>query len=378
MGVVHPAFRKDPRFLVWSDEPLNGEPPSEVLADSFATPTELFYVRCHGAVPKIDPAAHRLVVDGLVEQPLELDLAELPAGFESFEISATLHCAGNRRTELAAVAPIPGETPWHEGAIGNARWSGVRLADVLAAAGLLPAAAHVELLGRDTFAEGGRRGVFGGSIPVDAALDASVLLATRMNGEPLEPEHGSPLRAVVPGYIGARSVKWLQRIVVRDSPSENFFQAHSYKLFPRQATAETVDWNGGTSLGPAPLNSVICRPHSGAKLDSGPTVLHGWASAGPRRVVARVDVSLDDGRTWAAAEAAPDPPLPGTWRLWRARVELEPGEHTLVVRAEDDTGATQPADVAPLWNFKGYANNAWHRVPVEVRRGPSKPHGAAH
>lgn len=348
MDAVQPALDKDPRFLLWSDAPLNGEPPVDLLAQSFRTPTELFYVRCHGDVPRIEPQAYRLVVEGLVVRQLELSVDDLATRFEQVEVPATLHCAGNRRTELASIAPIPGETPWREGAIGNATWSGVRLGDVLGAAGIQPAAAHVELLGRDAFSEDGETGVFGGSIP----LGVGAILATRMNGEPLEPVHGFPLRAVVPGYIGARSVKWLDRIVVRADPSPNFFQAQSYRV-------------DGVALGDAPLNSVICRPRAGAVLAGGVAVA-GWASAGAERTVTRVEVSGDDGASWRDAELAPDG-VAGAWRLWRAHLELDPGEHVLVVRATDDAGTTQPSDPAPLWNAKGYANNAWHRIPLRTR-----------
>jgi sulfite oxidase len=347
MAVVQPALGKDPHFLLWSDGPLNGEPPVDLLAQSFRTPLELFYVRCHGEVPQIDSQKYRLVVEGLVAQRLELSIDDLAERFEQVEVPATLHCAGNRRTELTTVAPIPGETPWREGAIGNASWSGVLLADVLAAADVQPHAAHVELLGRDAFDEDGATGVFGASIP----LGVDAILATRMNGKPLEPVHGFPLRVVVPGYIGARSVKWLDRIVVRADPSPNFFQAQSYKV-------------DGVALGDAPLNSVICRPSSGAVV-AGRIVAEGWASAGAGRIVTRVEVSADDGATWWDAELAPDA-VPGAWRLWRAPMELAAGEHVLVVRATDDAGATQPPDLGPLWNAKGYANNAWHRVAVRT------------
>jgi sulfite oxidase len=338
------VVQKEAGFHLWTEVPPNGEPPAERLGESFLTPIERFYVRCHGPVP----APHELLsVDGLVERPLELRIADLPALFQRVELVATLHCAGNRRVELADVAPIPGETPWRQAAIGNARWSGVWLRDVLAAAGVRAGAAHVELVGADETTEFG--GSFGGSVP----LDVDVLLAFEMNGAPLEPVHGFPLRAVVPGYIGARSVKWLQRITVLDAPSQNAFHARSYKVFAPDVRAETADWNDTPPLGESPLNSAIC------------TVTHdsvtGWACAGGERVVERVE--FHDGSGWRDAEMVDDA-VPGAWRRWRAPLDLGTGDHELVVRAWDSRGETQPESRESVWNFKGYANNAWHRVHV--------------
>jgi sulfite oxidase len=262
---------------------------------------------------------------------------------------ATLHCAGNRRSELADIAPIPRETPWREAAIGNARWAGVRLRDVLAAAGVRDGAAHVELVGADETTEFG--GGFGGSVP----LGVDVLLAFEMNGAPLEPVHGFPLRAVVPGYIGARSVKWLERVNVIAAPSANPFHARSYKLFAPGVRAEDADWDGTEPLGETPLNSAICKVTADGVM--------GWACAGGDRSVDRVEVG--DGSGWQAARLGGDGG-PGAWRLWRAALDLPPGEHELVVRAWDSAGNTQPQSAAEIWNFKGYANNAWHRVRVRI------------
>ena len=342
-------LRKHARFQLWTDAPLNGEPPAELLAESFLTPPELFYVRCHGPVPLRDMRRHRLVVDGLVERPLELTVDELRTRFPRAEIAATLHCAGNRRTELTEIAPIPGETPWLAGAIGNARWAGVYLRDVLGATGIRDGAAHVELVGADETDEFG--GAFGGSVP----LGVDVLLAFEMNGAPLEPVHGFPLRAIVPGYIGARSVKWLERITVIAAPSENAFHTRSYKLFAPNVRAADADWDATEPLGETPLNSAICKVT--------PERVTGWACAGGDRTVERVEV--DEGSGWRSARLVGDA-VPGAWRLWQAELDLPPGDHLLAARAWDSAGRTQPESAAEVWNFKGYANNAWHRVRLRV------------
>ena len=366
MSVVQRDLAKDRRFRLWSDAPINGEPPPELLARELLTPTELFYVRCHGPVPAIDEQRHRLVVDGLVEQRLELATDDLRAEFPRVRTLATLHCAGNRRAELSEIAPIPDETPWRQGAIGNAHWSGVRLRDVLTAAGVREGASHVELVGCDEAAERDGRHCFGGSSPLSRALAPETLLALEMNGAPLAPAHGFPLRAVVPGYIGARSVKWLERVTVLAGPSQNPFQARSYKLFPPTVRAADADWEATPALGEAPLSSAICTPAGGASIRAGAVAVAGWACAGGDRVVDRVEVGDSGGAAWQPADLVGDA-VPGAWRLWRAVLDLPPGEHELAVRAWDSAGGTQPEAAAAVWNFKGYANNAWHRVRVTAR-----------
>ncbi len=186
-----------------------------------------------------------------------------------------------------------------------------------------------------------------------------------MNGEPLTPAHGFPLRLVVPGYIGARSGKWLAEIAVQRVPSDNYYRTHAYKLFPPQITAESVDWEDGLVLGQTPVNAAICEPVGGAALDAGTIRVRGYAITGGDRRVARVDLSTDEGASWVEAELL-DEPQPWSWRLWQADVQLEPGHHTLIVRAVDSAANSQPQSAASIWNFKGYVNNAWHRVTVIV------------
>lgn len=318
------------------------ETPLDLLRGSHLTPNELFFIRNHGEVPDVDPDSYRLVVGGMVERPLSLSLRNLHDRFAPATVDAVVACAGNRRAELAEVTALPGETLWGAGAIGCARWSGVRLRDVLLAAGVRPGAAHVAFAGLDQAQVNGESVEFAGSIPLPKAMDAEVLLADRMNGEPLPRVHGFPLRALVPGYIGARSVKWLSAIAVLPEPSPSHFQVHDYTL-------------AGTPLQELAVNSAICR----AKGTGSTLVVEGYAIGGSGRVVC-VEVSLDGG-DWLAAELA-DRAGPWSWRFWRAELDAATTPAEIAVRAFDSSGAAQPDDPARVWNRRGYMNNAWHRI----------------
>ncbi len=350
---------------VHQEHPFNAGPPLDRLCQAFFTPQALFYVRNHGDVPQLAPAEYALTVSGLVRTSLHLSLAELRERFQPRTIAATLVCAGNRRDELAQIAPIPDELAWGAEAIGNAVWEGVALAEVLAAAGIQPEARHVAFTGLDHIEKLGQRFGFGGSIALDAPSLQDVLLAYAMNGEPLSPNHGFPLRAVVPGQVGARSVKWLANINVQAEPSDNFYQTHAYKLFPPEVTGATVEWSRGQMLQEAPLATAICEPADGAWVQGEHALVRGYAYAGGRGI-ARVEVSCDGREPWSEAALAAEQG-PWTWRLWKARLPLQVDTRHIVARAWDDAGNGQPEDLATVWNFKGYANSAWHRVAIRRR-----------
>jgi sulfite oxidase len=276
---------------------------------------------------------------------------------------ATLQCAGNRRQDLMEVAPIPGEVPWSAGAIGTAEWSGAPLREVLQAAGVDPGALHAAFTGLDKIEMDDQTFGFGGSIPIEKATSPEVVLAYEMNGKPLTPEHGAPLRVVAPGYIGARSVKWLANIVLQAEPSSNYYQTHAYKIFPPQVDEETADWEKGLMLGELPVNTVICRPTHEGTVSAGPVSVQGYAITGGDRSVERVDVSTDGGETWTTADLQ-EGSDPWAWRFWEASVNLSPGRYEFVTRAWDSAANTQPALAEQVWNFKGYMDNSWHRVKV--------------
>ncbi len=361
------ASRATPGLIVHSETPYNAEPPLDRLRASAMTAQADFYVRSHGSIPALVEAKHRLRVAGRVRAGLDLSMADLRRRFPEHTVTAVMQCAGNRRADMQEVRPTSGD-PWAPGAIGNASWTGVALADLLRAAGAdVDPALHVAFEACDEVEipdEG--RFPYGVSIPIAKAMSPEVLLAYAMNGEALTPEHGFPLRLVVPGYAGVRSPKWLAAITVQDEPSSNPMQQRDYKLLPPDVTAETVDWARGVTINDMPLNAAICEPVARAELTAGRTVLRGYAVATARDVT-RVDVSIDGGRSWAQAELEPGAGAPWSWRFWNATVQLPKGEHELAVRAWDSAGQTQPALPDDVWNFKGYLSAAWHRVRVIAR-----------
>ena len=319
-------------LIVRTEDPLNAEAPLGPLVRSHLTPTPLFFIRNHGAVPAVDADAYRLTLDGDVREPVVLSLRELRDGWPAATVTATLACAGNRRNDQT---PVPAGVPWGAGAIGNAVWTGVRLADLLAAAGASDAARHVAFTGLDRPVAEGTVQPFAASIPMAKALSPEVVVAYEMDGEPLAPEHGFPVRVVVPGYIGARSVKWLAGISVRASQSPSFFQLRDYAL-------------DGTPLTEQALNSAFSA-------DTG----RGYAVGAGGRPVERVEISTDGGRSWTAATLESGGG-PWEWRLWSADVDSA-GE--LLVRAWDSAGEGQPKTAD--WNERGYMNNGWFRARLE-------------
>ncbi len=342
------------------DDVLNAGPPLSQLAKDFVTPNHLFFVRNHARIPHFQLDSYRLRVHGLVSRELELSLDQIKRDFASRTLVATLQCAGNRRQELVSYKPIDDQLAWGIEAIGTAEWSGVRLGDVLAAAGISgPEAEHVAFLGLDTMLRDGQREGYGSSIPLDKALGCEVLLAYQMNGADLPLAHGCPLRVIVPGYIGARSVKWLSEIRVQDRPSDNHFQQVGYKLFPPHINMYNVDYADGMQLTKLPVNSVIVRPQDRNLLPAGRVVVEGYAMSDGEHEITWVSVSPDGGETWQRAEFLNEPQL-WTWQLWRTEFDLAPGQHELVVRAWDSAANSQPETIASVWNFKGYVNNAWH------------------
>jgi sulfite oxidase len=362
---------KRAEMVVHSNDPYNAEPPPATLADADITPIDAFYARNHGTIPDIAPAQWQLTVNGRVQRPLVLTYDQLTTEFTQHRVVATLACAGNRRAELLRVRPIPGKEPWARGAISTAEWRGVRLADVLAAAGASQDdRQHVAFEAPDVADEAKPAQPYGGSIPLKKAMSPEVLLAWQMNSEPLPRTHGGPVRLVVPGYIGARSVKWITAITVQPGPSQNYFQSHDYRILPPDADAESATAGEGISLSSLALNCDILAPTDDERVAPGQLTIRGYGIAGDGRSVERVDVSLDDGLSWRQAELQPAAGK-WSWRPWSLVVDVAPGPLRITARAWDDTGALQPESAASLWNPRGYGNNAWARVALNVISGGS-------
>lgn len=347
-------------------DPLNAEPPLGALPRDFITPNKNFYIRNHGDIPAIDPKSFQLKVEGLVETPGAFSLDELQKRFPKAECIATMTCAGNRRREHNAFQQVSG-VQWDAGAIGNAKWTGIKLSDLLQHCGLKEGAAHIWFDGMDLVKAGAGMTNFGGSIPLEKAMqndEASpgALLSWAMNDAELSAEHGRPLRGVVPGYIGARSVKWLNRIVVSDRPSPNHYVQSAYKVVTKDEDIFKAEQN---PIYRFPMNIAICDPAPQAKVSAGMTTVRGYAlpTGVPDAKIREVEISTNGGRRWTKARLL-DEHTPFCWTRWEADVPITERTSLLIARAADTTGGVTP-DRAN-WNLHGYLYNGWHSVPVSV------------
>jgi DMSO/TMAO reductase YedYZ molybdopterin-dependent catalytic subunit len=322
------------------------------------TPVGLHYLLTHYDIPDVDPEAWRLEVDGLVETPLSLSLDDLRAR-PGIECAVTLECAGNGR---ALVEPHVVSQPWILEAVGTSRWGGVQLSLLLEEAGVQDDAVDVVFTGLDRGVEGGEEQAYARSLPLAEGVIADALLAYEVNGEPLPPQHGFPLRLVVPGWYGMASVKWLSRISVLGEPFDGFQMRQSYRR--RVEEDET-----GVPLTRIQVRSLLVPPgipeflSRGRIVEAGRCELQGRAWSGEGEIEG-VEVSTDGGETWGDAELEAPALGPFAWRAWTFEWDATPGEHELCCRARDSAGYVQPLE-AP-WNLGGYANNAVHRVPVTV------------
>lgn len=356
---------KHPSYRTLDAEGLNGGVPAAALSGRHLTPPPMLFTRSHAASPQIASSDWKVSVGGLVDRAGSFTVAELERRFPAKEVVATMICAGLRREEFLRLGPLPGELPWGAEPIGTSRWQGVSLADVLESVGVQPAARHAGFTGGDDVERHGDHFGFGGSIDLEKARDGDVLLATRLDDAPIPVAHGYPVRVVVPGWYGARSVKWLQSIELRAEPSANYFQGRAYRVQREVNPADPRDVTRGTALAEVVLNSVILTPVPESSVRPGEVLVTGWAIGPHATPPSKVEISADGGATWQAVVVAASQER-WTWRLWEAKLRLDPGSHELVVRAWDREGRGQPASVEETWNVKGYANNAWHRVKVTV------------
>jgi sulfane dehydrogenase subunit SoxC len=319
------------------------------------TPPGLHYVLTHFDIPDIDPASWHLRISGAVERALELSMAALRKD-PAITVPVTLECAGNGRSLLT---PRPMSQPWVMEGVGTAHWTGVPLAYLLGKAGVLENAVEVVFTGADAGVQGGVPHHYARSLPIREALRADVVLAYKMNGTELPPQHGYPLRLVVPGWYGMASVKWLQSIEVVTAPFAGYQQRVAYRF---QDSAD----DAGTPVSRIRVRSLMVPPGvpdfftRKRILTPGPVLLQGRAWSGEGAVTG-VEVGIDG--TWLPAQL--DKPAGGfAWRKWTLPWVADPGVHELSCRATDATGATQPLE--QNWNYQGLGNNMVQRVSVTV------------
>lgn len=364
--------KRHPALIVQGEAPFNAETDMKLLVQNQLTPNDLFYVRNHMPVPVIQADDYRLEVvdtDGKTLVTLSLEqLKKLP----KHVVAATVQCAGNRRNELNAVKKVKGGR-WEAGAISNAEWGGARLSDVLAFAQRNASgpkkldAQHVCFEGLD--ADPGTGTVYAASVPMDVLRRVpDVLLAYEMNGETLPRDHGYPVRAVVPGVVGARCVKWLGRVVLSEEESSSHWQRQDYRSFSPDVDWDTVDFSKAPSIQEMPVVSTI-GDHTVDK-EKHTVSLSGYAWSGDGKAIIRVDVSADGGQTWQGATLREKGPQKRNetydWTLWDATIDLPQNQKMqLVCKAIDSAYNTQPERAETIWNLRGLLNNAWHRVDVE-------------
>jgi sulfite oxidase len=354
-------------LIVLQDRPLNAETPIHLL-DPDVTPTEVMFIRNNGQIPEpvADPKAWTVTIDGEVNAPLRLTLGELESRFTPVTLRLQLECGGNGRSFFV---PETRGNQWGHGAVHQAEWTGVRLRDVLEAAGLRPTAVYTGHYGADPHLSGDpSKQALSRGIPIAKAMEEHTIIALRVNGQPIPQVHGAPARLVAPGWPGSVSQKWLTRIWIRDRVHDGQgMTGTSYRLtrFP-VVPGSTVDEKDTVIMESMPVRSIITSPAHGTELpaDTRRIDLRGHAWAGERSVRA-VDISIDYGATWHKTELDP-PKNKYAWQNWRATVGLPThGYYELWVRATDSDGTMQPA-VAGNWNPQGYGGNPMHRIAVLV------------
>ena len=342
------------KLIVRGGEPLNAETPVDAFK-TWLTPNASFFVRSHFGPPAVGLRPWRLEVGG--DASLDLSPENLST-FEQVTIPAVLQCSGNGRSKFSPVVPGVG---WERGAVGNAEWTGVRLADLLTKAGIPKGAAHVHLSGGDR-PPNAKTPAFARSIPLERAMDASTIVATKMNGEPLPILHGGPMRLIVPGWTANHWIKWLRTIRLSAEEAPGFFQRTAYRMprtpYPPGATIPPDELVPVTSLN---VKSLIASPTDGARCVIDKLAIQGVAWTGKGRV-ARVDVSIDGGE-WTPAELH-GPDHEGSWRLWKHEWKPTPGKHVVRSRATDSSGDVQP-ETTP-WNKSGYLWNGIDFAAFEV------------
>jgi DMSO/TMAO reductase YedYZ molybdopterin-dependent catalytic subunit len=365
-GLVPAAFAQDDPLagkdglVLLGDRPVNAETPAHLLDDA-VTPTNRHFIRNNGQLPfEMNAETWTLEIDGFVDNPMTLTIADLRERFEVVTRVLHIECGGNGRY---AFDPPARGNQWTYGAIGCSEWTGVRLKDVLEAAGVQSAAVYTAHYGADVHLTGDPElDTISRGLPIEKALDDDVLIAFEQNGGPIDPMNGAPLRIVAPGWPGSCSQKWLTRIWVRDVVHDGEkMMGSSYRMpaFPVAPGTEVAN-EDMVIMGAMPVKSIVTFPANGAETGLSTEVRgHAWVGD---RTVERLEVSIDFGATWIDAEL--DAPVNrGAWQNWRTNVTFPmAGYYEIWARATDSEGVSQPHAVA--WNPRGYGNNMMHRVGV--------------
>ncbi len=346
------------KLIVRSMRPPDFETPVALL-DSFITPIEHFYVRSHMAVPQVDAAAWQLKVGGEVGSPLTLSIDEIKK-MPATTVTTTLECAGNGR---AFFQPSVAGIQWEKGAVGTARFTGVRMSEILKRAGAKTTGINVEMHGGDR--PPGTMPAFVRQVPMQKATHPDTILAWDMNGQPIPLPHGMPLRAIVPGWEGAYSVKWIKELNVLAKDTDSFWYVTGYR-YPnkRVAPGAAVDAKDMEPLKGLAVKSLITTPAHGAALPAGKVTVAGFAWAGENDVT-KVDISIDNGSTWQPARLTGEQAR-FTWRRFEHDVTLTtPQSYLILSRATDSKGNMQPA--VAQWNPSGYLWNQYDSVRIDVK-----------
>jgi DMSO/TMAO reductase YedYZ molybdopterin-dependent catalytic subunit len=357
---------KNDKLVVLGDRPLVAETPEHLLDDD-TTPNDKFFVRNNGMIPEEakSPETWRILIDGEVERPLDISLAELKSRFRPVTRRMVLECGGNGRSFFS---PQARGNQWTNGGVGCAEWTGVPLADLLKAAGVKRSAVFTGHYGSDRSLADASKDAISRGVPIRKALDRNNLVVFGMNGEPLPNIHGGPLRLIIPGWPGSVSSKWLTRIWVRDKVHDGQgMGGTSYRVAIKpMVPGDRPDASNFQDLNSMPVRSIITSPMNGTSLgkNTREVKVRGAAWAGDL-TVRRVDLSIDYGASWRPARLA-RPKNPYDWQRWTATLKLpSEGYYEIWTRATDSRGTMQP-HTAGNWNPQGYGANPMHRVAIRI------------
>jgi DMSO/TMAO reductase YedYZ molybdopterin-dependent catalytic subunit len=358
---AEPELKGKDGLRIINDRPINAETPAHLLDDA-VTPTARHFIRNNGLPPENpDPSKWTVTIDGEVDKPLKLTIADLKKDFDVVTEQLVIECAGNGRAFFDP--PVSGGQ-WTYGAVACSRWTGVRLSDVLKAAGLKPSAVYTGHEGADMHLSGdASKKTLSRGVPIAKAMDPHTLIAFEQNGGPINIENGAPLRIVASGYPGSCSQKWLTRVWVRDKVHDGAKMTGDAYRVPEHPVAPgtKVDKKDFVIIGEMPVKSLITSPATDSRPGSLELEVRGHAWGGAHEVVEQA-VSFDYGATWQEAEL--DKPVnPFAWQQWRTKIKLPvSGYYEIWARATNNKGVSQPQAIS--WNPKGYLNNSMHRIAV--------------